>query len=751
MFKLLGRVVTRFPWVTLALWLIAVVVAVPGAQQVSERLTAENTAPPNSEAAAVTDLVAENFPGNDSQQLILAIDSSGPRVGDPDFEDTVDEALAKIRDVPSVGEITSYRQQGTINLGEAGGRRAAVLIGLNSTELSEAETAADRVRDALSRVEPVEGINFYVTGTGAVARDLTELSDQDVVRAETTALPVTVVVLVLAFGALVAALLPAAVGVVSIAITLGVIFVVADTFTISIFAQSIVTMLGLAASIDYALLMVNRFREELEKGAEPREAAAITTATAGRAVAFSGATVALSMAALLVPPLDIMRSIGIAGILVILVSVAVAVTATPAMLALLGERVNSPRVLRRLVGWTRGEGLWRRLALAVMTRPARYAVAVVALLLALALPALWLVPYDLGVRQIGEEAESRQGVEVLEELGLGGALDSLDVLIDLGEGERFYGSPAVEDVYRLTREIESWRETETALGPTPTDAPLSLIEGLYASEDTARNGPLKDAAELGLSDDGRFVLIRVVPQRAFDPGELDGFVSRIEEAGRDFLPGTTVRVGGDAVQWLEFNRALYGAFPIAVAGVFIATFVLLMLAFRSVLIPLLSIAMNILTVGAAYGLVVLVFQWGFGSELIGIPEGLGAIDPMVPVLIFAVTFGLSMDYQVFLLSRIQENHLGGQGVAQSIAGAIETTGRVITFAALVMLIVFAAFLLGSVTTIQALGFGLGVAVLLDATLVRMVLVPALLRLTGAVNWWLPRWLDRMLPEVRVDK
>lgn len=166
MFKLLGRVVTRFPWVTLALWLITVVVAVPGAQQVSERLTAENTAPPNSEAATVANLVAENFPGNDSQQLILAIDSSGPRVGDPGFEDAVDEALAKIRDVPNVGEIRSYRQQGAINLGKAGGRRAAVLIGLKSTELSEAETAADRVRDALSRVEPVEGINFYVTGTG---------------------------------------------------------------------------------------------------------------------------------------------------------------------------------------------------------------------------------------------------------------------------------------------------------------------------------------------------------------------------------------------------------------------------------------------------------------------------------------------------------------------------------------------------------------------------------------------------------
>ncbi|QIN85428.1 MMPL family transporter (plasmid) [Rubrobacter tropicus] len=755
LFGALGRISAGHPWLVLAFWALAALAAAPAAEGVGGRLSAAVEVPAGSEPAAVSGILEGEFPGRDPEQLVLAVRSGdgGPRAGEPAYERAVDRAVGAVADVPGVGSVTTHRD-GAERLAGLNGRAEAVLVGIEGADAARAQEVVGEVREALEGVEKPPSMDFLVTGDAAVYLDATELSDRDVARAETTALPITLTVLVVAFGALVAAFLPLVVAVVAIVLALGALFLATDHLTVSIFAQSVVTILGLAVGIDYALLMVNRFREELGRGLPSREAAEKTAATAGRTVAFSGGTVAVSMAALLVPPVEAVRSIGVAGLLVVLAAVAASVTAVPAMLALLGGRVNAPRFLHRLTARTRGEGFWRALAGAVLSRPVPYALAVTALLAALALPLLGARIYNPAERQIGTAAESRQGLEVLNGLGLGGTMDALDVVVDLGEGESFYGSDAVADVDRLARDLEGLDGVDLVVGPTTTtgkqdDVPAEFLKRFYASERAAAASPVADLAKTTLGAGGRYVLLQVLPEGRLGPEEAGPFVGRVEEAAQAGAPGGgAVMVGGFPAENLEYAAAVNGSLPLAVAAVFGATFVLLLLAFRSLAVPLLSILMNTLSVGAALGLLVLVFQEGVGGGLFGLPEGgLGSLEEILPVTVFAVTFGLSMDYQVFLLSRVQEEHLAGRGVAESVSRALSSTGRVISFAALIMLVVFAAFLTSELAAVQALGFGLAAAVLLDATLVRLVLVPALLRLAGDRLWWLPGRPGGPLPAV----
>lgn len=754
-FGALGGIVSRRPWVVLGFWALAALVAAPAAGGVGERLSAAVEVPAGSEPAAVSGILGRELPGRDPDGLILAVRSGdgGPRVGDPAFEQAVDRAVGAARDVAGVGEVTTYRDPGAGRLAEEGGQAAAVLVGLESADPVRAQEAAGEVREALRRVEKPASMDFLVTGDAAVYLDAVELSDRDVARAETTALPLTLTMLVVAFGALVAALLPVVVGVVAILLSLGALLVVTDYLTVSVFAQSVVTILGLAVGIDYALLMVNRFREELGRGLTPREAAEVTTATAGRTVAFSGGTVAVSLTALLVPPVEVFRSMGLAGLLVVLAAVAVSVTAVPAMLSLLGERVNAPRFLHRLTAWTRGEGFWRVLGREIMSRPLPYALAVTALLAVLTLPIVGAVIYNPAERTLGTAAESRRGVDVLNEIGLGGTMDTTDVVVDLGQGESFYGSDAIEDVDRLARDLEDLDGVDLVVGPSAAggqkEIPAGLLGRFYASEDAAAASPVAELAEANIGGEGRYALLQVVPEGRLGPDEAGPFVEGVERTAESGAPsGAAVLVGGFPAENLRYAATVYESLPLAVAAVFGATFVLLLVAFRSLAVPLLSIAMNTLSVGAALGLLVLVFQEGYGGGLLGLPAGgLGSLEEVLPITVFALTFGLSMDYQVFLLSRVQEERLAGRSVRESIEEALASTGRVISFAALIMLVIFAAFLVSDLAGVQALGFGLAVAVFLDATLVRLVLVPALLRLGGERVWWLPKPLKRALPAV----
>ncbi len=497
-------------------------------------------------------------------------------------------------------------------------------------------------------------------------------------------------------------------------------------------------MLSLGAGIDYALLMVNRFREELARGRSAQAAAAITTQTAGRTVASSGLVVAIAMGAMLVPDLTFIRSMGVGGVMSITLTVLSSVTLLPAILSLLGERVNSPR---RFAFKPTSSGqvspFWGRWARVVMLRPWAWAFAVVGLLLTLAWPATQMKLGYTGAFGLGSGVESRKGLELIRQLELGGALDAFEVLLDLGE-EGF-----------TPENRARWRDLEARVAAWPE---VRLVVSPFLAGRLEGQGGFAELVGLSsqyVSQNRRYLRLTVIPRDAVQAPRIPEWYARLKQEAQN-AGIQQVLLGGAPVGSMEFTQALVGAMPAAIGTVFVATFLLLAVAFRSLLIPLKSILMNTFTVGAAYGLVTLVFQEGWGAGLLGVPTDVGGIDSSLPILLFAVIFGLSMDYEIFLLSRVQEAHLAGLDTSQAVQYALERTAGVITSAALIMIIVFSAFILGQVVANKTIGLGLAVAVLLDATLVRLVLVPSVLVLAGRWNWWLPEPLQRVMPRISLE-
>ncbi len=759
MIKSLSQLIARRPWLILGSWLVVIAVSVPLANLAPSRFGANNSSLPNSEFAQVIDLLSERFKQQGQDTTVLVSQSARP-ADDPAFRRAYDGLIARLKSIKGVLGVQRFDANYPIKLfGQVDGQ--TVTATLIQTPVAALATI-DAVRRETRKLEAEhldfglldKELQFFTTGSTAVTRDFAELGVADAKRGETAALPLVAIVLVFAFGALVAAGVPIAVGLVSITVTLAALWVASHVVNVSSFALSVVTLLALGAGIDYALLMVNRFREELLAGRDPRQAAANTARTAGRAVIFSGLTVAVAMAGLLVPNLEFVRAMGLAGVLVILITVLVSVTAVPAALALLGDRVNWPRLAFRQALDSRSNVFWGRWADAVMRHPWRSSLIAGGAIVLIALPALTMKLGYTGPFGLAPGVESRRGLELIKGLELGGALDSFEVVVDLG-APRAYDASARDTFRALDAAIRGWNDVRLVVSPFIA-ARLANTETSNASavSSTNRSPSLADVSAFSaqfLSDDRRYIRLTVIPKEPVRSPDIGWWMDRLRSVAHTVGFGDqAVLVGGAPVGSKEFTDAIVNVTPLAVGLVFAATFVLLGIAFRSILIPLKSIVMNTLTVAASYGVITLVFQHGVLANLFGAPTDVGAIDSSLPLVMFAVTFGLSMDYEVFLLSRIQEAHLAGLDARAATRVAIERTAGVITSAALIMLIVFAAFIPGSVVANKTIGLGLAVAVLLDATIVRLVLVPAVMVMAGRWNWWLPAPLRKIMPRVSLE-
>lgn len=738
MFKTIAQLVSTRPKLTLIVWALLLVVAAPIASMTPKRLSGNASSVSNSEAARVTKLLETQF-GQKPVDRTLIVSESDLKPEDPRFLEPYSGLVEKLRATEGVNKLTRFDAKSPLKLvGQVEGQYVTATI--LETRLEKPEPVLDAIRRE-ARSLKLAGTKFYVTGAGAVTQDFIGATESDVKRSEFSALPLTGAVLIFAFGALVAAGIPLAVGVLSITATMALLFFLTQLMQVSSFAQSVITMLGLGAGIDYALLMVNRFREELKRSGDPRQAAASTTRTAGRAVAFSGLTVAIAMGALLIPNLAFVRSMGIGGVLVVLVTVLTSVTAVPALLVLLGERVNSPRRLAfKLTSSGTVNPFWGRWAGRVMARPWLAAFVCVGIMLGLAWPALQMKIGYTGAFGLSSNIESRRGLELIRPLELGGSLDTFELVLDLGA--RGFDAQARNDWRKLDAELAGWKDVRLVISPF-------IVSRADIGDGAGGLADLANLTERSISKDRRFLRLSVIPAEPVHAPEIEGWLERLRAAAGRAGFGD-VLLGGAPVGSKEFTDALVNAMPLAIGVVFAATFVLLGIAFRSVIIPLKSILMNTLTVGAAYGVITMIFQHGFGAGLLNVPTDVGAIDSSLPLVMFAVTFGLSMDYEIFLLSRVQEAHLSGLNTRESVRAALERTAGVITSAALIMLIVFSAFVQGDVVANKTIGLGLAVAVFLDATLIRLVLVPAVLVLAGEWNWWLPSSLKRALPKVSLE-
>ena len=577
--------------------------------------------------------------------------------------------------------------------------------------------AEDGIKDVIDVVEQADQgpLEATITGEFTADDDFLTLSNKDLKEGELFfGLPAALIVLLLVFGAVVAGLIPVLLAIVAIIFALALVAVVGQVWEVSFFVVNMLTGMGLALGVDYALFIVSRFREERGREVEKVEAVGATGRTASRAVLFSGTAFVIAMTGMLLVPDTILRSLAAGAVLVGITAVAAATTLLPAVLSLLGDRVDALRL--PLVGRGSGEGrFWGAVVVRVQRRPLVYLLASTAFLVALALPALDLRTGSAGVRTIPDGYASKDGFNALErELGVG-TVDTAEIVV---EGD--VAAPAArQGLERLRAELASdtaFRNPELETAP---DARLAVVEALVAGD--SRDERSVQAIER--------LRTEVVPRAL---GDAD----------------VTVYVTGETAEILDYRELMESWLPIVFAFVLGLSFILLTVAFRSIVVPAKAIALNLLSVGAAYGLIVLVFQDGVGNELFGFPQ-VDAIEAWLPLFLFSVLFGLSMDYHVFLLSRIRERYTQTGDSSEAVAFGVRTTARLITGAALIIIVVFIGFATGELVMFQQMGFGVAVALLIDATLIRSVLVPAAMELLGERNWYLPRWLE-WLPHYEVE-
>jgi RND superfamily putative drug exporter len=659
-------------------------------------------------------------------QLVLLAQADGGNVDDPAAVTAGQALTQRLASEPDVLQASSYWSLGSPPpLKSAHGDTALVLVRLEGSD--------DTVRDrAVAIAHDVEGDNGALTvtaGGGAIVNDaVSSRVESDLQKAERIALPVTLVLLIVVFGSVVAALLPLAVGIFAIIGTFAVLQVLTSFTDVSIFSLNLTTALGLGLAIDYSLFIVSRFREELAAGHETRAAVTRTVRTAGRTVLFSAATVAISLAAMLLFPITFLKSFAYAGIAVALLAAVGAVVVLPALLAVLGPRVNKWAVFHRSAAPPVGTGVWHRIATFVMRRPVPIATAAIVLLLALGTPFLHIafgLPDDR-VLPPGDPARVVQ--DTMRRDFASRESSTIEVVLN------DTGNPAARGT-----EIASYA---AALSRVKGVARVDALTGSYAGGNQVAP-PNAASARFNGSD---ATWLSVVP--SVEPMSSDG--EAVVHAVRDVPAPSPALVGGASADLVDTKASLFSVLPWALAFIGAVTFVVLFLFFGSLLVPLKAVVLNLLSLTATFGAMVWIFQDGHLSGLLDFTPT-GSIAVVMPILMFCIAFGLSMDYEVFLLSRIKEEHDKGADTTTAVAHGLERTGRLVTAASILIAVVFIAFATSGVSFIKMFGIGLALAVLVDAFIIRSTLVPAFMKLAGGANWWAPRWLRRIHDRIGISE
>jgi RND superfamily putative drug exporter len=704
----LARACARHPWRTLAAWLVVLVLAIAAIVTLLE-LSDDGGSTGETESSRAYDLLVEHFPPDpDFASEIVIVRSDSLTLDDQAFPDLVRRLAADIR-AAGARSVRTFDDDATFISGD---RRATVIrVGLGDGGDAEVERLVQLVEEA-------DGGPFDVTVTGEriADRDIDVILQEDLRTGELYfGLPASLIILLIVFGTLVAAFVPLVLALVAITVAMGLSALVGLQVELSVFLANMVSVMGLAIGIDYSLFVVSRFREERAAGREPLDAIAATGATASRAVLFSGLAFVLAMGGLLIVPDTIIQSLALGAVLVGVSAVAAALTLLPAILRLVGDRLEALRV-PYIGGLGSSEGrFWGTIARSVTGRPVIGVAAASVLLLFAAAPILAIDIGTSGIRTLPDEMLSKQGFLALDAAFDVGTLDTVQVVVP---------ADVDDDAVR--------------------DATEQLVDDLDSN-------PVFHDVEARVSPDGEVLAVE-----AFIAGDSRDVqaVEAVEELRAKTAPAAfagvapEVLVTGETMEEIEYVELVREWLPRVFAFVLGLSLVLLTVAFRSIVVPVKAVLLNLLSVGAAYGVLVLVFQEGVGAGLLGL-QRTEQITPWLPLFLFAILFGLSMDYHVFLLSRIRERWEQTGDSTEAVVQGVTSTARVITGAALIVIFVFAGFASGRLVETQQIGFGIAVALLIDATIVRSVLVPASMTLLGRWNWYLPSWLE-WLPDLHVE-
>ena len=739
MFYRLGNLVTRYRWFVVGFWFIAVVVALPFAPQASSVLQAGGFTSPDAESEQALALLTDKLHLNVNIVQVIYT-SQRYSAYDTQFVQEAQQSLASVQQMPEVVGVVSFTDDPRqISLDR---HAAYVNVFLNT----DPNTAPKLLPDLQRRLHPEPDLRTSIGGGAVFYQDIQTVSENDLRRAEELAFPFAVIALLLVFRSVVAAVLPALVGGGAVIVSLALIFGLGHVTELSIFVLNITTLFGLGLGVDYSLFMVSRFREELARGRSVEDAVAMTVATAGRAVTFSGFTVSIGLTGLIFFHINMLHSVGLGGVLVVLLAVLAALTLLPAALAIVGTRINAFPV--RLPKWRKQtaiaataieseqseihHGFWYRLSHLVMRYPVRIFVPVLLLLLALGSPFLGvrfsapdasILPASVPSRAAFDLLNSRFNVE-----------DTTPILIALQTSGDVLTPGNITGLYHYVQRIQADARVARVDSIVSADSRITLAQyqALYAHPQNVSDPYL--ASFLKISVAGSTTMIQVISKyNALDPRSL-----QLVQTIRDTMPGNGMKalVGGETAANIDYVQSLYSDFPVAIIIIAITTYIVLLFFFRSVFLPLKAIVMNTLSILASYGMLVVIFQDGFLHQFLNFTP-LGFVEASSPILLFCALFGLSMDYEVFLLSRVQEAFWQTGDNRQAVALGLQRSAGIITSAAVIVVVVSASFATADMILVKALGLGMALAVALDATLVRGLLVPATMRLLGNLNWWLP--------------
>jgi putative drug exporter of the RND superfamily len=709
------RFVVRFRWPILGVWLVVLLAGGYASSKVSPLLSNTFTVP-GTDSERARQILQQHFGDRSDGEFLVVY---RVREGTAGVTLRLERSLQQAAKAVPTGQATGLRDTGK-----------GVVYGsiLSTLNLADAKNYTDDIRSQL--VAP-PGVDAYVTGQPAIQHDLDPIFSSDLTKGESIALPIALIVLLAVFGLSFAATIPFLFAAATITGTLGIVYIVAHYMTMATYVTNLVQLIGLGIAIDYSLLIVYRFREELGKGGSKDDAIVRTMETAGRAVIFSGATVAIGLALLLFMPLPFMRSMGVGGFLIPLVSILAAATLQPALLSVYGRRgtnrVHVAEWLRRrahiplphLAGPDVEHGFWARLARAIMSRPLMFFALGASILLLAAIPVYDLQLTPGSAQGIPQTPSSVRGLNVLRGAVGPGGLSPTQLVLDTGRAGGVRSPEIQSAVERLRRELLA-------------DPEVAFVQ----------TGPSRRFVD----PTGRYAQMIVAGKHEYGDEPSQQFVHRLRARlipAAGFPQTARVLAGGGPPQGVDFLSRSYSVFPWLVAAVLVLTYLLLMRAFRSVVLPLKAVLLNLLSVAASYGILVAVFKWGVGNSLFGLYQ-FPQVEGWIPIFLFAMLFGLSMDYEVFLVTRMRETWDEVHDNVRAVSYGLERTGLIVTAAAIVMVAAFCGFVAGSVVGLQQFGLGLAVAIFVDATIVRALLVPSAMALFGRWNWWLPASLARIV-------
>ena len=741
-----GRLVYRFRWILIVLWVVGLGISLPFTISVGKVLNGSSFSLNGSESDRVDQLMTNKLHQNNSQVLVI-FQAAQVAVNNAQYQQEVQAFSNKAKTLPHVTHVVSG--------GTGLNRHSTFVVVTYDTTWDYVESHLSELRVMLPQQSAINPAHAYLTGGPVLDDAVSQITEQDVESAELVALPIALLVLFLVFRSLVAAFMPILLALVAVPVALAVIYAIALHLSTSIFVLNVASIIGLGISIDYSLFMTRRFREELTQGRTPQEGIAWMVATSGEAILFSGLTVIIGFLGLLFIGIPFMTSFGIGGAVVVFIAVLAALTLLPAMLSVLGTRINALRLplparlgrrKARNVSLANGaaseeRSFWGHWAETVMRRPILVLLVTSLLLIGMGWPIFSLNIGSSDAAALPQSSEARQGFDILSAQFPAVNANPVSVIAQTPDGSSMLTATNLAKIAHLTQWLAAQAHVTnvtslTHLPATPGSPaiPEAQLAQLYSTGAYQQNTGLQQFVSSTTS--GNTTLITVDNNTKQDSVEGKAFIDQLRNGDKAAGQGLTVLVGGSQASSLDFTRALYGKFPLTVLFILLATYVLLLVMFRSVLLPLKAILMNVLSVGAALGMLVFIFQWGNLGNVLNFTAS-GFIDSAIPALMFCILFGLSMDYEVFLLSRMREEWLRTHDNRRAVALGLEKTGGVITNAALLFVIVTGAFTFTRLLITKEMGLGMTLAVLVDATIIRSLLVPATMRLLGKWNWWFP--------------